>query len=137
MTTLTNLEVINILSTLKKYENIKLPQKISFTIVKINTLLLQEYQVYSESVKKILNSYSKYFITDENNEPVLNSMGMPTLSEKQELFNNEVEDLLNLKIEVNLPILSESVFNYEDSDKYDSLSPKEMIELSAILCGQL
>ena len=49
-------------------------------------------------------------------------------------FTEEVNDLLNIELNINLFTVDEDVFNYDDSDKYTSLTPVEIMQLQSILC---
>lgn len=135
---ITNLELINILSTLKQFEEKKFPQKLSFAILRVMTILKENYSIYGESVNRILKEYKNYFQYDDKGEIKQDPTGLPVVLEyKRESFKTEINELLSVDFEIEIPTVDSGIFDYEDSDKYDSLSPKEMMILSAILCGQL
>lgn len=135
---LTNFTVITMLNILDKFVKKKLPQKISYAITR-NILLLQEdYHCYMKSLDKLFSDYDKYIVRDEKNHIMHNDMGIPIVESKVEKeFHQEIENLLNIEIEKDLYSISEENFDYEDTtNRYDSLSAVDIMNLQAILCNQ-
>lgn len=135
---LTNFTVITMLNILDKFVKKKLPQKISYAITR-NILLLQEdYHCYMKSLDKLFSDYDKYIVKDEKNHIMHNDMGIPIVENKVEKeFHQEIENLLNIEIEKDLYSISEESFDYEDTtNRYDSLSAVDIMNLQAILCNQ-
>lgn len=131
-----NSEIVSMLKVLSSFGNKKLPQKISYAITKNNIIISKEYKYYSEALEKIISNYSEYTEKDSNGNPLLQPSGLPKiLEEYNDVFNNEVIELLNIETDVNLYIIDENCFDYDDAiGKYDVLSPIEIIQLQQVLC---
>jgi len=135
---LTNFAIINMINTLEKFIEKKLPQKISYAITRNLILLQREYNCYIKSLNNLFADYDEYIIRDENKNIMSNDMGIPIVDcnvEKE--FNEEISELLNIEIEIKLYCISEDAFDYEDNtNRYDSLSAADIINLQVILCNQ-
>lgn len=132
-----NFDLIQMQYILNENSNKKLPQKISFAILKNIMQLNNDYQIYQKSLQKIFSSYDEYIIKDENGKPQVNNQGIPLVEEKyQKEFNKELMELLQIEIEIKLYQIEEDAFNYEDSDRYDALSAQDIYNLQMILCKQ-
>lgn len=132
-----NFDLIQILNILDSYSDKKLPQKITFAITKNLILLQDEAKSYQESLKKLLEKYDSYIIKDENGNNKMDKQGVPEIQESQQQnFNNELMELLQMTLEINLYQIEEDSFNYEDEERYDSLSAQDIIKLEQILCKQ-
>ena len=67
---MTNYEMVQILNNLKLFENKKLPQKISYAIVKNIMALTKEYDVYIKQLEKLINEAKqedKLELTEDGN----------------------------------------------------------------------
>ncbi len=135
---LTNFAVVNMINTLEKFAEKKLPQKISYAITRNLILLQKDYDCYLKSLNKLFSNYDDYIVRDENENIMSNEVGIPIVDSKVEKeFNEEISNLLNIEIEIKLYCISEEVFNYEDSaNRYDSLSASDIMNLRAVLCNQ-
>lgn len=135
---LTNFTVITMLNILDKFIKKKLPQKISYAITRNILLLQNDYHCYKKSLDKLFSDYDKYIVKDEKNHIMYNDMGIPIVESKVEKeFHQEIENLLNIEIEKELYSISEESFDYEDTtNRYDSLSAVDIMNLQAILCNQ-
>ena len=135
---LTNFTVITMLNILDKFVKKKLPQKISYAITRNILLLQNDYHCYKKSLDKLFSDYDKYIVKDEKNHIIYNDMGIPIVESKVEKeFHQEIENLLNIEIEKDLYSISEENFDYEDTtNRYDSLSAVDIMNLQAILCNQ-
>ena len=132
-----NFDLIQILNILDSYSSKKLPQKITFAITKNLILLQNEAKSYQESLKKLLEKYDDYIIKDEEGNTKVNEQGVPEIQESQKQnFSNELMELLQMTLEINLYQIEEDSFNYEDEERYDSLSAQDIIKLEQILCKQ-
>lgn len=134
---LTNFAVVNMINTLEKFAEKKLPQKISYTITRNLMLLQKDYDCYIKSLNKLFSNYDDYIVKDENNNMMNNDIGIPIVDSKVEKeFNEEISNLLNIEIEIKLHCIPENVFDYEDNvNRYDSLSATDIINLQAVLCN--
>jgi len=135
---LTNFEIINIFNTLKIYLDKKLPQKISYAITRNLLLLQNDCDCYNNSLNKLFSDYDNHIKRDDNNNVMTNDLGIPIVDSKvEEEFNEEISNLLNIRIEIKLYCIPEDVFDYDDStNRYDSLSPADIMKLQSILCNQ-
>lgn len=134
---LTNFAVVNMINTLEKCAEKKLPQKISYTITRNLMLLQKDYDCYIKSLNKLFSNYDDYIVKDENKNIMNNDVGIPIVDSKVEKeFNEEISNLLNIEIEIKLHCIPENVFDYEDNaNRYDSLSATDIINLQTVLCN--
>ena len=132
-----NIEIINVMNILDKYSNKKFPQKIGYAITRNLMIVSKEYQVYETQLKKILEAYNDYIVKDDTGNIVTNNGGIPAVKEeKSDEFNTELADLLNIRVNLDLYLIDEEYFNYDDkAGLYDVLSAKEIFTLQSILCG--
>lgn len=131
-----NIDLINISNILASFNDYKLPQKISYAIVKNVKMLEKDVEIYNNMLTKILKAYEPYVLKDDNGEPKKTEIGIPAVDEEHEddLYN-EINELLETEINVTFFSIPEEVFDYEESDRYDVLSSKEIINLQNILCN--
>lgn len=133
---ITNAILISFIKILDGVSKKKMPQKISYTITKNIINLSKEYECYETELNKIFDEYSKYFILDDNGNKTLDMNSIPIVKdEMKENYFNSLNNLLNLDIEVPIYTIDDKYFDYDDSDnRYDVLSPIEMIQLQNIIC---
>lgn len=130
----TNFILIQLINTLKAYEDKKLPQKISYAIIKNLMLLENEYAIYKKQLDKIFAEFDDKFIKDDKGNITYLNNGLPlTKDEYTEEFNNEVQSILNAEVSIDVYTIDEELFNYDD--KYDSMTAKEIATLTNILCS--
>lgn len=131
-----NQKVINTINLLDSFSEKKLPQKISYAIIKNILLLKNEYNIINTGLEKIFNQYKDYFIVNDNNELIRNRNGTPALSDeaKKEEMYTQLSELLNIEIEIPIYTISLDYFNYDDNNIYDVLTPQDIMTLSSILC---
>ncbi len=135
---LTNFAIVNIINVLEDFAEKKLPQKISYAITRNLILLQDDYNCYIKSLNKLFKNYDKHIVRDENNNIMSNDMGIPIVdSSVEDEFNEEITNLLNIKVETQLYQISEDTFDYEDNtNRYSSLSAADIINLQSVLCKQ-
>lgn len=132
---MTNFELIRILNFLNGFAETKLPQKISYAITRNVMTLMTEYSCYEAERNKIFKTYEEFFNKDEEGNVVLSSAGLPIIEgEKSKEYLKEINELLNLEVSVDLRHVSFEAFDYDDTGKYDVLSPKDIMMLQSILC---
>ena len=132
---ITNSELIRMINTLNSYSNTRLPQSISFAITRNIMILMKEYECYDEALKKVLLAHQDDVVKDAAGEIVLSRTGTPVMKDDASAeTKSEVADLLNQSIDVNMHSISFDEFNYRDGDRYDPLSPDDMLALKAVLC---
>lgn len=131
-----NIQVILAMNTLSSFASKRLPQKISYAIIKNDSILSKEYEVYARQLEKLILEYRDYAIQGDDGEYLTQPNGLPIIQEEfNEQFHSKVNELLNIEIEVDLYHIDESCFNYDDvKNRYDILSPVEIKQLSDILC---
>lgn len=131
-----NQKVINTINLLDSFSEKKLPQKISYAIIKNILLLKNEYNIINTGLENIFNQYKEYFIVNDNNELIRNRNGVPALSDenKKEEMYTQLSELLNIEIEIPIYTISLDYFNYDDNNIYDVLTPQDIMTLSSILC---
>ena len=98
--------------------------------------LSKEYECYITELEKIFNEYSNNFVLDDNGNKTFDINGIPIVQDNvKENYFNSLNNLLNLDIEVPIYTIDDKYFDYDDSDnRYDILSPIEMIQLQNIIC---
>ena len=133
---ITNAILISFIKILDGVSKKKMPQKISYAITKNIINLSKEYECYETELNKIFDEYSKYFILHDNGNKTFDVNGIPIVQDNvKENYFNSLNNLLNLDIEVPIYTIDDKYFDYDDSDnRYDILSPIEMIQLQNIIC---
>lgn len=131
--TLKNIDILEINQFLKTIFDKKLPQKISYAIIKNTTVYEEETSYYQKALEGILARYSDYIVMDENGQAIYEPNGLPRIDEEHSNdFLQEVNDLLGVDVEVKTYTIPKETFDYDDA-KYDVLSPKETLNLMKIL----
>ena len=136
--TYTNRDIIAILNTLNQYQNSKLPQKISYAITKNTMVYSKEYECYEKELTKLKETYDEYIVKNDKGEIEIGNFGIPKFKDTsvEKEFITKLNELLSIEVEVNAYHINEECFNYDDTNnKYDSLSPSEMLYLQRVLCG--
>lgn len=133
---ITNAMLISFIKILDGVSKKKMPQKISYAITKNIINLSKEYECYITELEKIFNEYSNNFVLDDNGNKTFDVNGIPIVQDNvKENYFNSLNNLLNLDIEVTIYTIDDKYFDYDDSDnRYDILSPIEMIQLQNIIC---
>lgn len=127
-----NFTLVNIMNNLKRFGEKKLPQKISYAIMKNIYIINKDIEIYEKSLQKIIDSYKDYFVKDE----ILEN-GLPKVDdEHMEDYITEINELLAFEVDIDLYYIDEDVFDYEDSDRYDSISAADLIQLRMIICKE-
>lgn len=133
---ITNIGLLEMNAFLSQFEDKKLPQKITFAIMKNLSLCAKEQQLYQEALKKILDKYNEYCEKDEEGNIKTEENGLPVIMDAHRVnFYEEVNDLLMIENEIKPYYINREVFEYEDANnKYDVLTAKETFLLMSILC---
>ena len=133
---ITNAILISFIRILDGVSKKKIPQKISYAITKNIINLSKEYECYETELNKIFNEYSNNFVLDDNGNKTLDENGIPIVNDNiKNDYYTSLNNLLNLDIEVSIYTIDDKYFDYDDSDnRYDILSPIEMIQLQNIIC---
>lgn len=132
-----NIELLSMMQVLNKYSTKKLPQKISYLIVK-NALNIQgDVDCYTKMLNKIIETYKDFIIKNDKGEYIYTATGIPQVDdEHMSNYIAEINELLNIEVEIKLSTVDDiSIFDYSD-DKYDILTPREIMQLQSILCNK-
>lgn len=134
----TNYQLINIYNSLDSFSSKKFPQKISYAITKNIFRLQSDVECYDKELSKLFEKYSDKAIKDNDGNPIRNQLGLPVIEpEYSNDFNNELNELLNIEVDVDLYTIDDSLFDYDDKDGlYDALSASDLVKLQRILCVQ-
>ena len=135
MKKITNSGIIQELNILKTYEDKKIPYKIAHAIAKNLQIVNGEYELYTKSLQKLLDRYKDHFIKDEKgNVSVDKSSGLPIVDSNAESYVKDINDLLSWEIEIEPYYIDESELEYEPSEYYEVLTPKDIFILMELLC---
>lgn len=127
-----NFSLINMMQTLKQFGEKKLPQKISYAIMKNLYIINKDVEIYEDSLRKIIESYKDYIIEGEQLEN-----GLPKVNDEHiEDYISEINELLAFEVDIDLYYIDEDVFDYEDSGRYDPISATDLIQLRMIICNE-
>lgn len=132
----TNIQILDSLNFLQKFEDKIYPQRLSYGILKNLQILSKEQEVYTKALQKIVTAYNDKVEKDEEGNDLYEENGLPKIVEEcREDFYKEINDLLLLEVEISPYYIQEEIFDYENpTGRYDSLTPKDMFMLMSILC---
>lgn len=133
-----NIEIVNIVNFLNSISEKKLPQKISYAIMRNTSNFQKECNYYEQALKKILESYKDFFVKKFDDELVMTSIGVPLVDDKHmEEYTEEIQELLNIEVEIQIYKIDSKDFDYEDPNgKYDVLTVKELLQLTNLFCKE-
>lgn len=133
-----NIEIVNIVNFLNSISEKKLPQKISYAIMRNTSNFQKECNYYEQALKKILESYKDFFVKKFDDELVMTSTGVPLVDDKHmEEYTEEIQELLNIEVEIQIYKIDSKDFDYEDPNgKYDVLTVKELLQLTNLFCKE-
>lgn len=133
-----NIEVVNIVNFLNSISEKKLPQKISYAIMRNTSNFQKECNYYEQALKKILEGYKDFFVKKSDDELVMTSIGVPLVDNKHmKEYTEEIQELLDIEIEIQIYKIDSKDFDYEDSNgKYDVLTVKELLQLTNLFCKE-
>ena len=133
---MTNFKLVQTIEVLDKYTNKRFPQKISYAIMKNAVALKQEYEIYSKQLQSLFKAYEDKSIKDDKGNVTYTENGIPLIQAKYEkAFTKELNELLNMEVEIDFYTVDSESFNYEESDRYDNLTPVEIMLLTSIMCN--
>ncbi len=131
---LTNQDIVNKISILSKYNDKKLPQRISFAIAKNLGVLSEQYQIYEQELKEVLLSHDNDLQKDEHGNTILSSSGVPyVIDDASEELRRDLAQLLGSSVDIDFNAISLEEFDYSEDYKYDALAPREITELQKAL----
>lgn len=133
-----NIEVVSIVNFLNSISEKKLPQKISYAIMRNTSNFQKECNYYEQALKKILEGYKDFFVKKSDNELVMTSIGVPLVDNKHmEEYMEEIQELLDIEVEIQIYKIDSKDFDYEDPNgKYDVLTVKELLQLTNLFCKE-
>ena len=130
-----NFRIIRMLNTLNKYSEKRLPPKISYGIIKNVRILQDEYIVYESQLKKLISDYEGKYVTDEHGNVTMRKDGIPVVKDEYAKdFYADLNSLLNFETETAIFKQDFDIFDYQDNERYDILTPKEAADLAEIIC---
>ena len=132
-----NIELLSMMQVLNKYSTKKLPQKISYLIVKNALNIQSDIDCYTKMLNKIIETYKDFIVKNDKGEYTYTATGIPQVDdEHMSDYIAEINELLNIEIEIELFTVDDiSIFDYNDN-KYDILTPREIMQLQSILCNK-
>ena len=86
-----NIEIVNIVKFLDGISEKKLPQKISYAIMRNTSNFQKEYNYYEHALKKILESYKYFFVKKSDYELMMTSIVVPLVYDKH--INEYAEEI--------------------------------------------
>lgn len=133
-----NIEVVSIVNFLNSISEKKLPQKISYAIMRNTSNFQKECNYYEQALKKILEGYKDFFVKKSDNELVMTSIGVPLVDNKHmKEYTEEIQELLDIEVEIQIYKIDSKDFDYEDPNgKYDVLTVKELLQLTNLFCKE-
>ena len=133
-----NIEVVNIVNFLNSISEKKLPQKISYAIMRNTSNFQKECNYYEQALKKILEGYKDFFVKKSDDELVMTSIGVPLVDNiHMKEYTEEIQELLDIEIEIQIYKIDSKDFDYEDPNgKYDVLTVKELLQLTNLFCKE-
>ena len=133
-----NIEVVSIVNFLNSISEKKLPQKISYAIMRNTSNFQKECNYYEQALKKILESYKDFFVKKSYDELVMTSIGVPLVDNKHmKEYTEEIQELLDIEVEIQIYKIDSKDFDYEDPNgKYDVLTVKELLQLTNLFCKE-
>lgn len=133
-----NIEVVSIVNFLNSISEKKLPQKISYAIMRNTSNFQKECNYYEQALKKILEGYKDFFVKKSDNELVMTSIGVPLVDNKHiKEYMEEIQELLDIEVEIQIYKIDSKDFDYEDHNgKYDVLTVKELLQLTNLFCKE-
>ena len=132
---ITNFELVQIANLIKELENKRFPQKLSYAIMKSIINISKEVEIYTKQLNAIVETYKEEgkLVLNNKGEIVFENNGIPKVkTEFVEEFAKELDELLNFKVTVEVSSFSEEMFDYEEENRYDVLTPSEMIVLMTL-----
>lgn len=130
-----NAVLVGLVNALSSFGEKKLPQKISYAITRNMIMSQKEYEIYEQQLRKIIKDFDQYIVKDSENHAVFEDNGLPKIIESEkENFAHEINELMNVEIDIDLYTIDISAFDYEDSERFDPLSPSDIMMLQSILC---
>lgn len=130
-----NYGLLEMFTTLDGFANKKLPQRLSYAITKNIMNIKPDFECYNKEIKKLVEQYDDKMIKDADGNIRFNKSGIPLVKpEYASDFSEALNELLNIEVELNIYYVDDSIFNYDDSNKYDVMSAMDIFKLQDIMC---
>ena len=132
----TNFQIVKMFDDLGKYAQTKMPQKISYAITKNLMILQKEYQCYERELQKLFENYKDKTEKDSDGEIKKYENGLPMIKDEYMVeFEKDLNELLSIKVDVELYLIPEETFDYiDENNRYDPLSPNDIVFLQTVIC---
>lgn len=130
-----NIELVNYSNRLERYAEMKLPQKLVYAIIRNIRIISKEYETYDKMLKSLFRKYEDSMIHDDSGEITYAKSGIPVVEESVRAeFLDELNDLLNLEVDVKFYTINESIFDFDNQNRYDALSIDDTLFLMKLMC---
>jgi uncharacterized HAD superfamily protein len=114
----------NILEGMNIFLQKELPIKISYKLSRLNKILIEEYQQFEESRKKLIDKYGS---KDSDGNLITQDDLVQFNEENRVLFINEFSDLLDIDIHINFEPIN--INELEDI----KISPLDLLKLDSFI----
>lgn len=134
--TILNTTLVRNMNTLMPLAEKKLPIKLSFPIAQNLNAFQKAYETYEKALKQVYETFHEDMILDDDGNHRIAKNGIPMVNASaKDSFEQELADLLMQKVDVEIKPIDDAAFEYEDNDRYDVLTPAEIMQLQTILCN--
>lgn len=128
---MTLLDVINKQKSLVALADKRLPYRLAYAISKNIVKLHAEAEIIEKGRKDLID---EYVVKSESGEPVIEENQYKIKEEKVEEFNTEFDNYMSMETDVKIMTIGgASIEATMDSDKYDALTPAELIALDFMI----
>lgn len=126
MINITVSEMINVYNTLNGMMNKNFSGRNAFNVARLMRELNKEMETFDKARMQVVN---KYTLRDDNGNPSMDEQGnVRVIPDKVEECNAEFSTLLNSKLELNAPMLDESVLA-----EIGDITPAQAMALESII----
>lgn len=126
MINITVSEMINVYNTLNGMMNKNFSGRNAFNVARLMRELNKEMETFDKARMQVVN---KYTLRDDDGNPSMDEQGnVRVIPDKVEECNTEFSTLLNSKLEINAPMLDESVLA-----EIGDITPAQAMALESII----
>lgn len=99
-------------------------------------ILQKEYQCYERELQKLFENYKDKTEKDSDGEIKKYENGLPMIKDEYMVeFEKDLNELLSINVDVELYLIPEEAFDYiDENNRYDPLSPNDIIFLQTVIC---
>ena len=126
-----NKDIVAFLNGIGTLKDKRFPVKVTYAINKNIRAVSGAAEAYNKTFDELRN---RYMLKDAEGKFVLDEHGEPTFLEgKKDEFVKELDELREIEVDVNLNMLTYSDIEKCDSDKYSTLTVRDMEALDIML----